>query len=68
MANELKADDLIPLIAKLSKRERRRLLRYALNHGLDDAEAYDARPPQNGEFTTDDDPLSWDADGWENIG
>ena len=31
-----------------------------------DAAAYQAHPPAAAEFSTDDDPLAWDADGWEN--
>lgn len=33
-----------------------------------DAAAYQAHPPTANEFSTDDDPLAWDADGWENVG
>jgi len=32
-----------------------------------DAAAYQAHPPAAPEFSTDDDPLAWDADGWENV-
>jgi len=32
-----------------------------------DAAAYQAHAPAAGEFSTDDDPLAWDADGWENV-
>ena len=32
-----------------------------------DAAAYQAHPPTPTEFSTDDDPLAWDADGWENL-
>jgi len=32
-----------------------------------DAAAYQAHPPAAAEFSTDDDPLAWDADGWENF-
>jgi len=32
-----------------------------------DAAAYQAHPTTATEFSTDDDPLSWDADGWENL-
>jgi hypothetical protein len=68
MANELKAEDLIPLIAKLSKEERRRLTRLALSQGFSDPQAYTAQPTSDDEFTGDDDLLSWEAEGWENIG
>ena len=32
-----------------------------------DAAAYHAHPPAAAEFSTDDDLLAWDADGWENV-
>jgi prevent-host-death family protein len=32
-----------------------------------DAAAYQAHPPTAAEFSTDGDPLAWDADGWENV-
>jgi hypothetical protein len=68
MAKELTADDLMPLIEKLSVEERRRLLRFALTRGDDDSQAYADEPVRDGEFTSDIDPLAWDADGWEGIG
>jgi len=33
-----------------------------------DAVAYSSVPPTDDEFSADDDPLAWDADGWENVG
>jgi hypothetical protein len=65
MSIELKAEDLIPLIAKLSPAERHRLLQLARNQGLDDGQTYAAIPPRDGEFITEDDSLAWDAEGWE---
>jgi hypothetical protein len=67
MANELKADDVLPLIAKLSPDERRRLFRLALGQQRTDAQAYAANPPRDDEFSSDEDHLSWGAEGWENI-
>lgn len=32
-----------------------------------DSAAYQAHPTTATEFSTDDDPLAWDADGWENL-
>ena len=32
-----------------------------------DAAAYQAHPPTAAEFSSDDDPLAWDADGWETV-
>ena len=68
MANELKADDILPLIAKLSREERRRLFRIALGRGETDARAYAAQPPRDDEFSSDEDGLAWEAEGWEEIG
>lgn len=67
MSTELKADDLIPLRSKLSVAERLRLFNLVLKQGMDDAQAYAAEPPHEAEFSSEDDLLSWDADGWEDI-
>lgn len=63
MASELKAEDLLPLIAKLSLRERQRLLQLILKQGLSDAQVYAVKPPRYDEFSSDEDGLSWEADG-----
>ena len=63
----LTADDILPLIAKLSHKERGRLLQLVLRRGKRDAEAYAARPVREDEFSSDEDPLSWDAEGWEDV-
>jgi hypothetical protein len=68
MADELKADDILPLIAKLSREERRRLFRLALGQGRTDAQAYAAQSPRDDEFFSDEDSLVWEAEGWEEIG
>lgn len=62
---EVTADDLLPLVAKLSPEERSRLLRLALAAG--DAAAYEAVPSGPEEFTDVDDPLAWDAEGWDGL-
>lgn len=31
------------------------------------ASDYQCLPPTRGEFSTDEEPLAWDADGWENV-
>ena len=31
------------------------------------AAVYQFLPPTRGEFSTDEEPLAWDADGWENF-
>ena len=66
MSQPLTADDLLPLIAKLSSAERRRLFRLIQKVG-NDGEAYRAGPPAEGEFSSDEDTLAWDADGWEDV-
>jgi prevent-host-death family protein len=32
-----------------------------------DFAVYESHPPMNGEFSSDDESLAWDADGWENV-
>jgi hypothetical protein len=67
MQGELKAEDVAPLVAKLSGPERARLLRLIATLG-DDGRVYAASPPSNDEFGADEDPLGWDAAGWEDVG
>lgn len=62
----LNAEDLFPLVNCLSPRERLRLLRLiSLRPAAADRDAYLALPPRHDEFSSDTDPLAWDADGWE---
>ena len=67
------AEDLWPLVAKLSRTEQVRLARLALarsavGHSRSDAEAYAAQPVGPDEFSTgDDDPMAWDAEGWDDL-
>jgi hypothetical protein len=68
MPKPLTADDLLPLIAKLSTEERHRLLRLAFRESGTDADAYAAQPVTPDEFGSDDDALAWEAEGWEGIG
>lgn len=68
MPAPLTADDLLPLIAKLSAEERRRLLHLVFRQSRTDAEAYAAQPVQPDEFVSDDEALAWDAEGWEGVG
>jgi hypothetical protein len=69
MSKPLTADDLLPLVACLEPQERIRLLRLiALRPSSTDiADAYRILPPSRNEFTNDEYPLVWDAEGWENI-
>ena len=66
MAKPLTADDILPLVACLAPQERVRLLRLmTVRPATDPGAVYQALPPTDGEFSTDEDPLSWDAGGWE---
>ena len=66
MAKTLTADDMLPLVASLTPRERVRLLRLiALPLG---APVYLSVPPSRNEFSADEEPLAWDAEGWEDVG
>jgi hypothetical protein len=68
MAKALTADDILPLVAALTPQERVRLLRLiALPQGADPP-AYLALPPSRDEFSADEEPLAWDAEGWEEMG
>ena len=65
MPRPLTADDIIPLVASLPDGERMKLLRWiASPHGAD-ASAYTAAPPARQEFSGDDEPIAWDAEGWD---
>jgi len=68
MAKTLTADDILPLVASLTPRERLRLLQLiALPQGAD-APVYRWVPPSSDEFSADEEPLAWDAEGWEDVG
>ena len=68
MAKALTADDILPLVASLTPQERARLLRLiALPRGTD-VPIYRSVPPARDEFSADEEPLAWDAEGWEDLG
>lgn len=60
-------EEIVPLVEALSPIERARLLRLISRSGQGDASVYEAVPPSHEEFSSDEDPLAWDAEGWENI-
>lgn len=65
MAKPMTADDILPLVAKLEPQERVRLMRLITEQRIsDEAALYAVMPPQDDEFSTDEEPLSWDAEGW----
>ena len=69
MAKPLSADDILPLVACLTPQERLRLLRLiSVRPGADDRDAYRALSPIREEFSSDEEPLAWDSEGWEGVG
>jgi hypothetical protein len=68
MPKSLSAEDIFSLVDCLSPQERIRLLRLISTHAAaDDRDCYNALPPRNNEFSTDEEPLAWEAEGWENF-
>ena len=66
MSTPLTAHDLWPLVLKLPHDERVRLARLALKAAAtDDAAAYRAAAPAPDEFGSDEEPLAWEGEGWE---
>ena len=65
----LTAEDLWPLVQKLPHDEQVRLARLALHaaarSGGSDAETYRAHPPGRDEFSSEEEPLAWEAEGWD---
>ena len=60
--------DLWPLVRGLSHDEQVKLAKLALKAAAsngDDAEAYERTPPSEQEFSSDEEPLAWEGDGWE---
>lgn len=69
MPKPLSADDILPLVARLTPQERRRLVRLiSAQPGTDDSDGYRGQPPAPLEFSQHDEPLAWDAEGWEDVG
>lgn len=70
----IKAEDLRPLLAKMTGEERLRLARLALAEKIlppdaSDAERYQAMPVHIEEFTNEDeeDAMAWESEGWEDV-
>jgi hypothetical protein len=71
MSDPLTASDFWPLILKLPHEERVRLAKLALRAAASDdasAAAYAAAPPTTEEFSSDQEALAWEAEGWEEFG
>lgn len=65
-------EDLLPLVAKLTRDERIRLAQLALQAEDSEkregpAEVYRIAPVQGHEVADNEDPLSWESEGWEGI-
>jgi hypothetical protein len=65
-------EDLLPLVAKLTRDERIRLAQLALQAPASEeeegpAEVYRIAPVQGHEVADREDPLSWESGGWEGI-
>lgn len=60
------AEDFIPHMTALPPDEPVRLVRLILQQpAISDAIKYTLMPPGENEFSSDQDLLAWDADGWE---
>lgn len=71
MSDALTAQDVWPLVEKLSHDELVRLAKLALSAAArvrEPGAAYTAQPPRSDEFASEDDPLSWEGEGWEQLG
>ena len=63
----LTANDLLPLVARLAPGERDRLVHLIEATSERDASVYGMTPPGRDEFSSDEEPLAWDSEGWENL-
>jgi hypothetical protein len=68
MGKALTADDILPLVAALTPNVRARLLHLISSPEPENESAYRSKPPRRDEFSSDEESLAWEAEGWENIG
>lgn len=71
MAQPLTADDLLPLVEKLTQDEQVRLAKLALRAARDvtrDAAAYGKTPVRPDEFSQDEEGAAWESEGWKVVG
>ena len=67
-AEKLSAIDLWPIAKKLPRDEQVQLAKLLLRGAVaprTDAEAYAAAPPGEDEFSSAEDALGWEGEGWE---
>ena len=67
MSQPLTANDLLPLVARLTPGERERLAHLIGATSERDAAIYATAPIRQDEFATGDESLGWDAEGWEDV-
>jgi hypothetical protein len=68
MGKPTSADDILPLVIGMTPLERGRLLRLiAASPSLSASAAYAAMPRGAGEFSSDEQLLEWDTEGWEHF-
>ena len=68
MHKPMTAEDILPLVAGMTPRERGRLLRLiAASPSIGAAVSYVAVPPGHDEFSSDEEPLEWEGEGWERL-
>jgi hypothetical protein len=68
MPKPLTADEILPLVKHLTLMERARLIRLISTSHQGDAETYRLLPLKPDEFSSDDEGLAWDGEGWEQPG
>lgn len=61
----LTAEDILPLVSSLPEEERLRLLRLIASPCAAGVSGYLKTPLTQDEFSSDDDLLAWEADGWD---
>jgi hypothetical protein len=68
MTKPMTAEDVLPLVSALTPKERVRLLRLMTEQpGANDAAVYAAVPPKHDAFSSDEEALAWEVDGWEDV-
>lgn len=68
MSRRMTIQEILPLIADLTLPERVRLVRLTVEQpGVDEAEVYRILPSGRSEFSSGEDLLEWEADGWEDL-
>lgn len=58
-------EEIIPLVEALSPQERARLVRLIIGAANGDSSGYQAIPQTSQEFSTEEDTLAWDSEGWD---